>query len=313
MNQHELDKSHIDEFYGELEQTETFDYSKPLMSEENFDPFDNAIDDIDFSSIQGKDFKKSFSKANRLVGKAVTKKSRKSRVRKPLTKKFFVKHDASIEGGQKKLGKVIVPRDRELIIQGASEMILSEGNNIAKTIGYHNGRKLKGVVITFNNTSAIDFNLQLFNPSMPLEYLYSTSQNLNDKITVGGGEISYSNLLFNILANPLMIYNAKFTFEGSNISEQIAQPLVFINKNSQAYQKIEPVNVSLQVDPYQYLKNIVFFDIKDVLNRPFIPDGMDVIQYKVLAHQTVVMGFFFDQLQIKRIMYEQAGNAKNLL
>ena len=315
MKPNEVDSTYYDDFYGELDKT-NHDYKLFGVGKEkesNQDPFDSAIDDIDFSSIEGKDFKSSLHKANRLVTNKVRTKTRKTARKKPLNKTFFVNNRADILGGQKKMAKVIVPRERKLIIQGASDLILDQTKSVAKEIGFHDGRELKQMVLTFNNDSALDFNLQIFNPSMPLDYLFSTSQNLNDKILVGGGEVAYSDVLYNILANPLMIYNAKFTFEGARASEQIAQPLQFINKNTSAFLKKDPVNLSLQIDPYQYLSNIVFFDLKDVLNRPFIPDGMDVIQYKVLPQMTIAMAFFYDQLQIKRIMYEAGAKSKKLL
>ena len=288
---------------------------KEVEFEDEQDPYDIAIDDMDFSSIEGKDFKSSFKKANQVVTKRATKiSSRKKKAFKPLTKKFGVKKKATIEGPyEKKIGKVLVPTDRKVIIQGVDKFIFTEDYDDVKNPNMHDGRELKTVVFTVQNDSEIDFILQLFNPSQPLEYLYSTSQNLNNKVKVGGGEILYSDLLFNILANPMMIYNAKFTFTGPNTTSQIAQPLKFINKSSMAYLKVEPVNLSLQIDPYQFIQDIVTFRINNVLNRPFVPDGMDVIQYTILPHTTVRMAFFYDQIQIKRVMYEEAANSKKLM
>lgn len=307
------DKEFIDDFYGEIEQANNFDYGNFTLSNEDEDPFDYAIDDTDFSFIEGKDFKKSFSKADRIVSKKIAKNSR-SKSNKKLLKKIGVKRKATIYGSeQKKISKVIVPTDRKVIIEGVSNFILDEKNEAYKNIGYHDGRKLKAMVLTINNDSAIDFNVQLFNPSMPLEYLYSTSLNLNDKIVVGGGEVSYTDVLFNILANPMMMYQAKFVFSGTNANQQLSQSMKFINKNSSAFAKIDPVNVSLMIDPYQYLQNIVTFDFKEALNRPYVPDGMDTIQYKILPNTSVAMAFFYDQLQIKRIMYEEAAKSKILL
>ena len=301
------------EFIDETNRTASDDYSRFHGEEEKGNPYDNAIDDIDFSLLSGQDFKHTFNKASAHVNsKTRRKKAKKAKV-KPLNNHLGVSESVMVHGGDKKLARVLVPRDRKVIIESVSDFILDDRQSIAKSIGYHEGRELKCMTITMNNDSAVDFNLQLFNPSMPLAYLYSTSQNLNDKITVGGGEIAYSDLLFNILANPMFIYQAKFTFSGPTVSDQLSQSLQFINKNSSAYLKIDPVNVALQQDPYQFLKDIVFFEIKDVLNRPFVPDGMDVIQYKVLAHMQVTMAFFYDQLQIKRIMYEQAAKSRNLL
>jgi hypothetical protein len=49
------------------------------------------------------------------------------------------------------------------------------------------------------------------------------------------------------------------------------------------------------------------------LNRPFIPDGMDVINYTVLKGNTVTMAFFYEQISLKKVFYEEARKSKNLL
>ncbi len=164
-----------------------------------------------------------------------------------------------------------------------------------------------------NNNSAVDFDLELFNPSMPLDYLQSTSLNLNNKIQVGGGLTSYSDMLFNILANPTHIVNAKFTFAGANFLNQINQPLIFTNKNIEGKQTINPLQLQLQVDTMQVAQDIVFFDIFGNLNRPFIPNGMDVIKYKVLAGCTVTFAFFYEQHDLRKFFFKEARNTKRLL
>ena len=76
------------------------------------------------------------------------------------------------------------------------------------------------MILTFNNNSAVDFEVQVFNPSMPLDYMFSTGQNINDKVTVGGGVVSYTDVLFNMLANPTLIPNATFVFAGPNFGRR---------------------------------------------------------------------------------------------
>jgi hypothetical protein len=49
------------------------------------------------------------------------------------------------------------------------------------------------------------------------------------------------------------------------------------------------------------------------LNRPFIPDGMDVIKYTVLAGMTVTMAFFYKQVNLKKVFFQEARNSKKLL
>lgn len=216
---------------------------------------------------------------------------------------------------KKKISKVIVPDDRKVIVEGVSKFILSQDKKIesCKNLNYYKGEKLKEMVLIFNNDSAIDFNLELFNPSMPMDYLYSTSLNLNDKISVAGSsDISYSDLLFNILANPTMITGAKFVVSGANPTGQLMQSLIIKNKRIDGYENIAPYNLSLQKNTLQYDGNIICFAIADIMNRPYIPDGMDVAQYKVLAGNTVTMCFYYKQLMLKKVLFKEARN-KNIL
>ncbi len=322
---------------------------------EYYDSFDDAVDDIDFSNFSDySNFAQSFSKVNSKIAKKqgiqptenkniftekrggfdIPKKvnkpfaknkiinpfirSKKSFVKKPLTQEFYVKKKAVITGKDKcdkKLSKVIVPRDRKVIVEGVNKFILSQEqkDDTLKNIGYYKGEKLNQLVLTFNNNSPLDFNLELFNPSMPLDYLYSTSLNLNDKITVAGGVVSYSDVLFNLLANPAFIVNCKFVFAGPTVNQQLAIPLEVKNKAITGVEKVDPLQLSLQLDTMQFANDIIFFDMMQGLNRPFIPDGMDVIGYKVLPFMTVTMAFFYKQISLKKVFYEEARNSKKLL
>ena len=256
---------------------------------------------------------KPFSK-NKIINPFLTRK--KPIAKKPLTQEFYVKRKATVIGrNEKKLSKVIVPSDRKVIVEGVSKFILSQEqkDDTLKNIGYYKGEKLNELVLTFNNNSPLDFNLELFNPSMPLDYLYSTSLNLNDKITVAGGAVSYSDVLFNLLANPAFIVNCKFVFAGPTVNQQIAIPLQVKNKAITGIEKIDPLQLSLQLDTMQFANDIIFFDIMQNLNRPFIPDGMDVIGYKVLPFMTVTMAFFYKQVSLKKVFYEEARKSKKLL
>ncbi|MEI7510263.1 MAG: hypothetical protein WCJ62_12465 [Flavobacterium sp.] len=277
-----------------------------------FDEVD-IIEDIDFSEIRGKDFKSSLSKVNKAYAK------KKAIAKKPLSKDFVVKKRATLYGKNDGGGtasttkRIIVPDTQKVIIQGVDKFILGNDDKCgAKDIGYYKCKKLKELVFTMDNNSAVDFNLELFNPSMPLDYLFSTSGNLNNKIQVAGGVVSYSDVLFNFLANPPHIVNAKFTFAGSSFINQINQPLIFTNKSATGEQKVEPFQLQLEVDNMQVAKDIVFFKL-DALNRPFIPNGMDVIQYKVLAGNTVTFAFYYRQKDIRKFYYEEARNSKKLL
>jgi hypothetical protein len=276
-----------------------------------FEDFDNTLSDIDFSEIRG-DFKSSLRTANRKLGKSGSK---TRRARKPLSKRFAVNKNTRVTGGAKKLSKVIVPNDRKVIVEGVSKFILSKDpqDDAIKNIGYYKGKRLNQLVLTFNNNSGVDFDFELFNPSMPLDYLYSTSLNLNDKVQVAGGEISYTDVLFNLLANPALIVNAKFVFSGPSVNQQISLPLIVKNKAITGVQKVSPLNLALKVDNMQVANDIVFFNVMESLNRPFIPDGMDVMQYKIYAGNTVTMAFFYKQISIKKVLLEEARESKILL
>ena len=252
----------------------------------------------------------------------VTQKRLGKQVQPKIAKKFVPKQQigvdkkATIVGrGQKLISKVIVPRDKQVIVEGVSKFILStdKKHNQLRQIGYYKGEKLKEMVLIFNNDSAVDFIVDIFNMSMPLNYLYSTSQNLNNKIQVAGGNVQYSDLLFNLLANPTMIPNCKFTFSGPQVTEQIAIPLQVTNQDIKGSEKIMPVNLALKIDTLQFANDIVFFDMQESLNRPFIPNGMDFISYKVLAGMTVTMAFFYKQVDLKKVFYEEARKSKEIL
>ena len=211
--------------------------------------------------------------------------------------------------------KIIVPRDRNVIIEGVDKFLLTDNteNDAVRNIGYYKNNKLKELVLIINNDTLNDFDFELFNPSMPLDYLFSTTQNLNNKILVAGdNKVSYSDMLYNILANPTMIPNAKFVVTGSQVSNQYNQPMFFKNKNIAGHEKISPIQNSLNIDLDQQQKNIVYWDITQTLGRLFVPNGMDVIKYKVLAGNTVVFGFYYDQMNLAKFFFPEIRNNKTL-
>jgi len=297
----------IDDWEKELPDTrEIFD---PIDNEEydfeGEENFDEAIEDIDFSQFKG-EFKKNLGK--------ITQKIKQKKKAKPLTKTFDVgKKGSTIEGGRKQIKKVIIPRDREVIIEGVNDFILNN-NAPEKTIGYYKGEKLKEMVLEINNSSNVDFDFELFNPSMPLDFLQSTSGNLNDKIIVAGGSrVSYTDLLSNLLANPTLIANARFSVTGAQVLDQITQRLTFINKAVDGENTVMPLQVSLNKDLFQQQGDTVLFDIMGELNRVFIPDGMDIIQYKVLANTTVTFCFYYKQISLKKHFFPEAREKRLVL
>ena len=235
-------------------------------------------------------------------------------VQKPIAKKQVPKQKvpvfnrATIDSSQKKMSRVIVPDDRKVIVEGVNKFILSrkpEDKSI-KNIGYYKGKKLKELVLIFNNTTPNPFTIELFNPSAPLDYLFNTSQNLNSKIEVAGGQVAYSDVLFNLLANPTLIPNCKFTFSGASLNAQKAIPLSIIDRDIDGEEYIQPLNIDLTIDNMQVQGDVTFFDISAMLNRPYIPDGMDTIRYTVLPNMSVIMAFFYYQKSIKKAFFEEA-------
>lgn len=301
----------VDDFFDEEKKF----LVKPELEGEEFDSFDASVEDIDFSEFSGKNFKHSLKKVHKAVSKRAAKK--KKRVTNiPVNK--FAKLRPKFKNGveQKTTRKVIVPSNQKVIIQGVNDFILSQSSaaDSVKNIGYYKGRKLKELILTLDNSnSLVDFNLELFNPSEPLDYLYSTSGNLNNKITTSGADLSYSDVLYNILGNPAHIVNAKFTFSGANPTGQINQSLIVKDKSIDGKQKVDPINIGLQIDNMQVANDLVFFCIMDVLNRPFIPNGVDVIQYKVLAGNICTFCFYYDQKDLRKVFFEEAKNSKKLL
>ena len=283
-----------------------------------YEYLDDSFNDIDFSELKG-DVKKNLHKINKKVNSRQGKQKyirKRNAPKMPLTKEFGVNRKATIIGQeQKKLAKVSVPRDRKVVIEGVNSFILTDtkDNNLARNIGYYKGKKLQQLNFIFNNNTPLDFDLELFNPSMPLDYLYSTSLNLNDRISVAGSSsVSYSDVLFNILANPIFVPNATIVISGTQKQQQLAQPLIITNKFINAFTKVEPLNIALQIDTMQVEGENVSFEFSDVLNKPYVPDGMEIITYKILAGNTVSLCFYYEQKAIKKLFFPEARPKLNL-
>lgn len=315
--------------------TEAFDDEDDFLYEQpatNFEDITDSLSDIDFSEMRG-DFRSSMKSINKKLDKKGANKGQKvirkkgaikpKRRKKPLTQQVGVgqkndqgqKGGAKIMGGKKQLSKVIVPRDRKVIVEGVSKFILSDGPqvNATKNIGYYKGKKLLCMVLTVNNQTGLDFDVDFFDPSFPLNYLFNTSQNINDMVSVANSPTSYTDVLFNLLANPTMIVNAKCIVSGPTVDQQINQSLTFQNKNIEGKEKVNPYNIFLQKDAYQFQNTTISFDIMGGLNRPFIPDGMDVARYKVLKDMSVTFGFYYKQVSLKKFFYKEAREHKGLL
>jgi hypothetical protein len=296
-----------DQFFTENKQN--LDNFEDLPEEDALD-----IEDIDFSNITGKTTHEKLKKISRKTStaKVVPKKKRlapvNSKSRKIIADKN-VKYKFNKVKGRQTITTMQLPDDREIVLKGVDEFILSQNSAPQKNIGYYKGEKLKELVIIINNDSPIDFTIELFNPSAPLDYLYATTDNLNNRILVAGdNKVSYSDFLFNILANPVIIPNAKFVATGLQANAQFNQPMIFKNKNIAGEQKVFPIQNSLNIDINQNQKEIVYWDIQQSLNRVFSPNGMDVMEYTVLAGNYVVFGFYYKQLSLNKIVIPELRN-----
>jgi hypothetical protein len=211
--------------------------------------------------------------------------------------------------------RIIVPQDRKVIVEGVDKFILSntKESDAIKNIGYYKGEKCSELILIINNTTPNDFEFELFNPSMPLDYLFSSSQDLNARILVAGSnKVSYSDVLFNLLANPTILPNAKFIVtnptDEAQKNLQFNQSLIFKNKNIAGNEVIRPVYNALNIDVDQTQNEIIYWDIQQTLGRVYIPDGMDVISYKVLAGNTVTFAFYYKQISLKKFFFKEARN-----
>lgn len=314
LSQQEIDEINqkLAQFIGEdssgFDGVDVDDELPSFANPEDYELLDDSFNDIDFSSFKG-DTKKNLHKINKTISnRKPTKRYIKKRYQ-PLTKEFAVNKKATIIGSkQRKMGKVIVPNDRKIIVEGVSRFMLSDSkdSDALRNIGYYKGKKQQQLVLIFNNNTPNDFNLELFNPSMPLDYLYSTSLNLNSQIQVAGSTVQYSDVLFNILANPVMITSATFTISGPKATEQKAVSLQLIDKFVNGVTKIDPINLALQIDNMQVEGNNISFSLFDTYQKPYIPDGMSVVNYSILAGNTVTMAFFYEQKSIKKLFFEEA-------
>jgi hypothetical protein len=286
---------------------------------QNLDDFENGddimdIEDIDFSSIDGKSSKDKFRKISRktVTARIVPKKKRLTK-EKSISRKIVAKKNVEYIFGKKQgrqtATEIKLPDNREVLIKGVDEFILSEGSNQVKNIGYYKGEKLRELILIVNNTTPNDIEIEFFNPSTPLDYMYSTANNLNNLIKVAGDDkVSYSDMLYNLLANPTLLPNAKFTLSGPFRNAQFSQPMIFKNKNIAGFEKVESVQNSLNIDAYQSQNSIVYWDIESTLGRLFCPDGMDVMQYKVLAGMSVIFSFYYKQINLKKVFYPELRN-----
>lgn len=158
-------------------------------------------------------------------------------------KNFGVKKSATIlakKGVIKTTNKIIIPKDRKIIIEGV-ENFITQADEKYKEIGYYKGNKLKELILIFNNDSTLDFTVDLFSPSFINDYMVSNTGDINNKIDVEGRTVTYRDLVAYMCGgNSTYIHNGRFIFEGANISNQANQPLKFNNRNIEGDANIHP-------------------------------------------------------------------------
>jgi hypothetical protein len=230
----------------------------------------------------------------------------------------FIGYEKAVKKSRGKLKRVLVPDDRDVIIEGVDNFILNPKNDGLRNIGYYKGKKLKELVFTINNLNNTDIEIDLFDPSSRMDFLFSESSDINDKIQVNGDNIRYSDVLYNILANPTHIVNARLVVADNDVlrndlSKQISQPLMFKNKNIDGQMFVNPLNINLHIGNTDYARDIVNFDIQGTLNRPFIPDGMDIAKYKICANYSVTFCFYYRQYSLKKFFIKEARDSKIIL
>jgi hypothetical protein len=239
-----------------------------------------------------------------------------------LHKDWGVKKFANIQSkGRKAITNVIVPRDRKTIIEGVNRFILSDncGAVDLKSIGYCNGKKLKEMVFIINNEGNINYTVEFFNPSTPMDYYQATSQNINDKISVAGQNVNgvqYTDVMWHMMSNPTRIINSKIVITAPNDTILFAQRdfnFGITQKDLRAYTDTEPINIPQLLDKFQFQSNILAFNFQNELNRPYVPDGMDILRYTILAGCTVSIAFYYEQKMLKKYFYKDLRDNKHIL
>lgn len=305
----------------------------------------DELDGIDFSSLVG-DFKTGLKKitkqsdinvnkitsviapTNRKVtisGKtkplSFFEEFKKTKKSKTPAKKIVNSLKLNKEWGKKdnSKGSISVPSDREVIINGVNNFILNKedcGALDLKSIGYCNGKKLKEMVFIINNEGNIDFTAELFNPSTPMDYYQATSQNINDKISVAGqgvDGVQYTDVLSHMMSNPTRIINSRITITAPDNNKLLAQRNInfgISQKDLRAYIDTTPINIPQLLDKFQFQSNIIAFNFAKELNRPYVPDGMDILRYTVLAGCTVSIAFYYEQKMLKKYFYKDMRDNK---
>jgi hypothetical protein len=84
-------------------------------------------------------------------------------------------------------------------------------------------------------------------------------------------------------------------------------------KDLRAYIDTEPINIPQLLDKFQFQSNIIAFNFQQELNRPYVPDGMDILRYTILAGCTVSIAFYYEQKMLKKYFYKDLRDNKHIL
>jgi hypothetical protein len=261
--------------------------------------FHDDLEDIDYSSLTG-NFDNDFD--NFVSGKM------------PLKKNINPRHKLICRA---RGPKPIMPKQRVIVPTGRD--VIVEGKRRPTKLVYHKGEKLSELILQINNDSELDFSVDLFNPTWPLQYMYATSGNLDNKIKVAGADnVTYSDVLFYLLANPTIIRSAIIDVAGLTtnsttneaiVSSQLQQSFRFKAKNIKGWLEVQPAR--LFKDNYQFQSDTVEFPIQDNLNRPFVPDGMETLLYTILANSSVTLTFYYKQVLLKELVFDEVRLKKS--
>jgi len=243
-------------------------------------------------------------------------------LRKKDKKQLWYGSDGSITSNPD--SKIVSRNPTDIIVpRGVPVTVKSDDFKITRTkspdstynIGHHDGKELDKLILVINNSGLVSFTTELFNPSAPLDYLQSTGQNLNDKITIADSQnVQYTDMLSNILANPILIYNATVTASvlnpGADVSSQLAQLMQFTDKKLTGSTTVQPALLNLQLDVYQKQSDIVYYDFVKTFHSPYSPDGMDIINYNVLPGMQVTIAFFYQQTELNKFLHPELEKYK---
>ncbi len=190
---------------------------------------------------------------------------------------------------------IYVPTDRGVQIYGAQKLCYEKV-----------GSQWDKIVLNIVNDNSFDITVDLFRPSTPYLYTQSTSLNINELITVGGGEtILYTDLLNYLTANITRL--SKIRVSGDNHA-QLQVPLTAKSLNFKADQLVIPKPFFQSI--FQYDKFAVEANLDEILSAPFFVDGLQWFQYTVLAGNNVTLGFDFKQIRLRDLLVDDFENEK---